>query len=141
MDRDGLTIVPEARPTGLYEQPQPGQGQPARAAVPPADTQPADTQPASAQPASADPRAGGRAASRGGRGGTFRALGSRPFRYYFIGQVASASGSFLQQTAIGWLVLELTKSPASLGLVLAVGGVPSLILGPWGGTDAALTDL
>ena len=65
-----------------------------------------------------------------------RALGSRPFRLYFAGQVASASGTFVQQTAIGWLVLRLTGSAAELGLVLAAGGVPSLLFGPWGGTVA-----
>jgi Transmembrane secretion effector len=66
----------------------------------------------------------------------FRALHSRPFRLYFLGQVASASGTFLQQTAIGWLVLQLTGSAVSLGLVLAAGGLPSLILCPWGGSIA-----
>ena len=70
---------------------------------------------------------------RPARTGAFRALHSTPFRIYFAGQVASASGTFLQQTAIGWLVLQLTGSAAALGLVLAAGGVPSLILGPWGG--------
>jgi MFS family permease len=104
MDRDGLTLVPEARPL-------------------------ADPSP------SADPTPSGQ------RGGSFRALRSRPFRLYFIGQVASASGTFLQQTAIGWLVLRLTGSPASLGLVLAVGGVPSLLLGPLGGSLADRVDL
>jgi MFS family permease len=74
-------------------------------------------------------------------GGSFRALRSRPFRLYFIGQVASASGTFLQQTAIGWLVLQLTGSATSLGLVLAAGGVPSLLLGPWGGSVADRVDL
>src|SRR5208282_5388346 len=76
-----------------------------------------------------------------GRRDSFRALNSRPFRRYFAGQVASASGTFLQQTAIGWLVLRLTGSAASLGLVLAAGGVPSLILGPWGGTVADRVNL
>jgi hypothetical protein len=57
---------------------------------------------------------------------TFRALRSRPFRLYFAGQVASASGTFVQQTALGWLVLRLTGSATDLGLVLAVGGVPPL---------------
>jgi MFS family permease len=76
-----------------------------------------------------------------GRRGTFRALSSRPFRLYFAGQVASASGTFLQQTAIGWLVLRLTGSAAELGLVLAVGGVPSLLFGPWGGTVADRVNL
>jgi MFS family permease len=75
------------------------------------------------------------------RRGSFRALRSQPFRLYFIGQVASASGTFLQQTAIGWLVLQLTGSAASLGLVLAAGGVPSLLFGPWGGTIADRVDL
>src|ERR1700722_14053128 len=75
------------------------------------------------------------------KGGPFRALRSRPFRIYFAGQVVSASGTFLQQTAIGWLVYQLTGSAASLGLVLAAGGVPALILGPWGGSIADRIDL
>jgi predicted MFS family arabinose efflux permease len=75
------------------------------------------------------------------RKGEFRALHSRPFRRYFAGQVISASGTFLQQTAIGWLVLKITGSASSLGLVLAVGGLPSLVLGPWGGTIADRVDL
>ena len=58
-----------------------------------------------------------------------------------MGQVVSASGSFLQQTAIGWLVLELTGSPSDLGLVLAAGGIPSLLFGPWGGAVADRVDL
>jgi predicted MFS family arabinose efflux permease len=76
-----------------------------------------------------------------GRQGTFRALRSRPFRLYFAGQAASASGTFVQQTAIGWLVLRLTGSASELGLVLAVGGVPSLLFGPWGGTVADRVNL
>jgi MFS family permease len=55
--------------------------------------------------------------------------------------VASASGTFLQQTAIAWLVYRLTGSATSLGLVLAAGGVPSLLLGPWGGAVADRFDL
>ena len=77
----------------------------------------------------------------GVRKGSFRALRSRPFRRYFAGQVVSASGTFVQQTAIGWLVLRLTGSASSLGLVLAVGGLPSLLLGPWGGAIADRLDL
>jgi hypothetical protein len=74
------------------------------------------------------------AAKRGGS--SFRALKSRPFRIYFGGQVVSASGSFLQQTALGWLVFKLTGSASDLGLVLAAGGIPSLLFGPWGGAVA-----
>nr|WP_081635541.1 MFS transporter [Nocardia sp. BMG111209] len=76
-----------------------------------------------------------------GRANAVRALRSRPFRWYFAGQIASASGSFVQSTAIGWLVLQLTGSPASLGVVLAAGGVPPLLLGPWGGVIADRVDL
>ncbi|MEU0503074.1 MFS transporter [Nocardia sp. NPDC005998] len=75
------------------------------------------------------------------RANAFRALRSKPFRWYFAGQIASASGTFVQATAIGWLVLQLTGSPASLGMVLAAGGVPSLLLGPWGGVVADRVDL
>src|SRR5580700_1741666 len=109
MDRDGLTVVPEANAALVAAQ--------------------ADEPPAGQQPA-------GQQSVRQRRAGTFRALHSRPFRLYFIGQVASASGTFLQQTAMGWLVLKLTGNAASLGLVLAAGGVPSLLLGPWGGSIA-----
>ena len=106
MDREGLRIVPEAAPD-----PEDGAGQPSASGVP-AGTAPGDRATASV------------------RRGTFRALRSRPFRLYFAGQVASASGTFVQQTAIGWLVLRLTGSAAELGLVLAAGGVPSLLFGP-----------
>jgi predicted MFS family arabinose efflux permease len=117
VDREGLRVVPEATPRVDDGSAQPAD-QGAQAGTPPDDH--------------------GRAA---GRRGTFRALGSRPFRLYFAGQTVSASGSFVQQTAIGWLVLRLTRSPADLGLVLAVGGVPSLVFGPWGGTIADRVNL
>jgi MFS family permease len=124
MDRDGLTVVPEAVPVPVSE------------FVPVSGTVPGSEPAGPAE----KPPAGGQT-GRASRGGSFRALRSRPFRLYFAGQVASASGTFLQQTAIGWLVLKLTGSAAELGLVLAVGGVPSLLFGPWGGTIADRVDL
>jgi Transmembrane secretion effector len=121
VDREGLRVVPEAAPNVAQDSTPPaGQGE---VGAP------------GAQGAPAAPTGGDRGRV-GGRKGTFRALRSRPFRLYFAGQVASASGTFVQQTAIAWLVLRITGSPAELGLVLAVGGVPSLLLGPWGGTVA-----
>jgi MFS family permease len=89
----------------------------------------------------AGPVPGSETATATKAGSSFRALRSRPFRLYSGGQVVSASGSFLQQTAIGWLVLELTGSPRDLGLVLAAGGIPSLLFGPWGGAVADRVDL
>jgi MFS family permease len=127
MDRDGLTVVPETNAARV-----------------------ADLAGAQAGPR-ADQAGGQPGVSRAGlaagekparaRRSTFRALRSQPFRLYFAGQVASASGTFLQQTAMGWLVLKLTGNAASLGLVLAAGGVPSLLFGPWGGTIADRVNL
>jgi predicted MFS family arabinose efflux permease len=76
------------------------------------------------------------APASGVRRSSFRALRSKPFSIFFAGQAISASGTFVQQTAIGWLVLKLTGSASDLGLVLAAGGIPNLLLGPWGGTVA-----
>jgi hypothetical protein len=53
----------------------------------------------------------------------------------------AGSGSFVQQTAIGWFVLELTGSPGDLGLALAAGGIPSQLLGPCGAAVADPVDL
>lgn len=78
---------------------------------------------------------------RPSRANAFRALRSPPFRWFFAGQIVSASGSFVQQTAVAWLVLQLTGSATSLGLVLAAGGLPPLLFGPWGGIVADRVDL
>jgi len=123
MDREGLRVVPEAVPDVEEGNAQPSG--PEQGTLPSGPRQDAQTG-----------TAPGDHVGTVRRRGTFRALGSRPFRLYFAGQVVSASGSFVQQTAIGWLVLRLTGSAAELGLVLAVGGVPSLLFGPWGGTIA-----
>jgi MFS family permease len=73
-------------------------------------------------------------------GSPLRALRIAPFRRYFVGQVTSASGTFVQQTALGWTVLNMTGSASTLGLVLAAGGIPYLLLGPLGGTLADRVD-
>src|SRR3954470_22526411 len=70
-----------------------------------------------------------------------RAFSHRDFRRFFVGQLPSASGTFLQQTALGWLVFQQTGSAASLGLVIASGSLPQLLLGPWGGALADRFDL
>ena len=132
MDRDGLIVVPEA--SGPLVTARAGE-----TADEPAAKQ-ADKQATVPAGSPAEEQAAGQPARRH-RAGTFRALHSKPFRLYFAGQVASASGTFLQQTAMGWLVLKLTGNAASLGLVLAAGGVPQLLFGPWGGSVADRVDL
>src|SRR5258707_5258707 len=66
-------------------------------------------------------------------GGTFEALRNRNVRVYFIGQLASTSGTWMQITAQGWLVYHLTKSSAWLGLVACAAGLPILLLAPIAG--------
>jgi MFS family permease len=65
---------------------------------------------------------------------TFEALvESSNFRRYFLGQTISQSGTWMQSVGQGWLVLELTHSPAQVGFVIAVQTLPILLLGPAGG--------
>ena len=78
-------------------------------------------------------------AAGGGRGVTaaLLALNSRTFsslrkhrnyRLYFIGQIVSVSGTWMQDTALPWLILGLTHSPVYVGAagVRAVRAVHAL---------------
>jgi MFS family permease len=67
---------------------------------------------------------------------TFAALKHRNFRLFFIGQLVSLTGSWMQSTAQGWLVYQLTGSKLLLGTVAAVGSLPMLLLSVWGGSVA-----
>ena len=64
---------------------------------------------------------------------TFASLSIRNYRLYATGQAVSSTGSWMQAVAQGLLVLRLTGSGTSLGLVIALQALPVLILGPWGG--------
>ena len=63
----------------------------------------------------------------------FSALSVRNFRLYFIGQLISISGTWMQSVALGWLVLQLSGSSIDLGLNIAVQFVPMLFFGAYGG--------
>jgi MFS family permease len=63
----------------------------------------------------------------------FPALKYRNYRFYFLGQLISFTGSWLQGVAFGWLVYQLTKSPFWLGAISAVSGLPILLLSLYGG--------
>lgn len=56
---------------------------------------------------------------------TFAALKYRNYRLWFWGQMLSISGSWMQTTAQGFFVYELTKSPAYLGYVSFISGIPT----------------
>ncbi len=67
---------------------------------------------------------------------TFSSLYVRNYRLYYIGQIISTSGTFMQSVAQAWLVLQLTNSGAALGIATALQYVPILFLGPYGGVVA-----
>ena len=67
---------------------------------------------------------------------TFSSLSIRNYRLYYIGQIISTSGTFMQTIAQGWLVLKLTNSGTALGVVVALQYVPLLIFGSYGGVIA-----
>jgi len=64
---------------------------------------------------------------------TLSALQYPNFRLYFIGQLISLSGSWMQIIAQGWLVFNLTQSELWLGIVACAAGLPSLVLSPFAG--------
>ncbi|MEI2690514.1 MAG: MFS transporter [Anaerolineae bacterium] len=67
---------------------------------------------------------------------TFAALRHPNYRLWFMGQLVSVAGSWMQTTAQGFLIYELTKSPAFLGYVGFAAGVPSWVFMLYGGVIA-----
>ena len=71
---------------------------------------------------------------------TFRSLRSRNFRLFFVGQLTSQSGTWMQSIAVIWVVLQLTDDGVALGLATAAQFLPVLVLGAWGGLVADRVD-
>ena len=71
-----------------------------------------------------------------GRTGALRSLAHRGYRLYFAGQFVSMVGTWMESTALGWLVYRLTGSGTMLGGVTAAGQAPSVALGLLGGSAA-----
>jgi MFS family permease len=68
--------------------------------------------------------------------GAFPALRHRNYRLWFAGQLVSFLGTWMQGTAQGYLVFELTRSPAWLGYVAFAAGVPAWLFMLLGGVAA-----
>ena len=64
---------------------------------------------------------------------TFRAFGSRNYRLFFAGQSVSLIGTWMQQTAVSWLIYVNTHSEFMLGLSVFAGQFPTFLLSPLGG--------
>ncbi len=60
----------------------------------------------------------------------------RNYRLFFAGQAISLVGTWMQQVAQAWLVLQLTNDPLWLGVVAAAQFVPVMVLGLFGGVLA-----
>jgi MFS family permease len=71
---------------------------------------------------------------------TFSSLRIRNFRLYFVAQLISVSGTWMQAVAQAWLVLHLTGSGVDLGIVVGLQFLPMLVLGPFGGLVADRVD-
>ncbi len=67
---------------------------------------------------------------------TFRSMSVRNYRLYFVGQLISTSGTWMQSIAQAWLVFQLTGSGVALGVTTALQFTPMLLAGAWGGVLA-----
>jgi MFS family permease len=85
-------------------------------------------------------RSRGAAALRAGAARTFRSLHIRNYRLFFFGQLVSVTGTWMQQVAQTWLVLNLTDSGVDLGVTVALQFLPMLLFGMWGGLLADRSD-
>ncbi|NIV36925.1 MAG: MFS transporter, partial [Anaerolineae bacterium] len=64
---------------------------------------------------------------------TFRALHHRNYRLFWLGTLFAISGSWLQITALNWLLYQMTESPLMLGLVSFLAVLPAGLLSPFAG--------
>ena len=64
---------------------------------------------------------------------TFSAFQSRNYRLYFYGQSVSLIGTWMQRTAVSWVVYTMTHSTFMIGLVLFAGQFPSFLFSLFGG--------
>src|SRR3954462_788318 len=67
---------------------------------------------------------------------TFNAFKSRNYRLYFFGQSVSLIGTWMQKTAVSWVIYELTHSKFMLGLTLFASMFPSFLFSFIGGVAA-----
>jgi len=69
-------------------------------------------------------------------GKSTRAFRSRNYRLFFTGQSITLIGNWMQQLALGWLLLRLGGSATDLGLLAALTQMPTIFLGPVAGVVA-----
>lgn len=63
----------------------------------------------------------------------YHPLAQRNYRLFVAMQLAGSTGIWMQRLAQDWLVLQLTGSPAAVGLAVALQFLPMLVVGPISG--------
>ena len=73
---------------------------------------------------------------------TFRSLRKhRNYRLFFAGQLVSVVGTWMQNIALAWFVVELTRSPLAVGALAFCRFVPFTVLGLFAGVVADRLDV
>ncbi len=67
---------------------------------------------------------------------TFASLRMRNYRLFVLSQIVANTGLWMQRVAQDWLVLQLTGSPAAVGVTVALQFTPMLLFGLFGGVIA-----
>jgi MFS family permease len=70
----------------------------------------------------------------------FRILKNGNYRQYFMGQLISMSGTWMQSVALSWLVYRLSGSAYWLGVITMCGQFPAFLMGPFSGVVADRVD-
>lgn len=66
-------------------------------------------------------------------GEMFRSLRSRNYRLFFMGQIVSLVGTWMESLAMSWLVYRLTGSEVLLGTVAFSSQIPMFVVTPFAG--------
>jgi len=66
----------------------------------------------------------------------FRSLAHRNYRLFFIGQLISMIGTWMQTIAQSWLIYSLTHSATLLGITNFLSLIPALLISPYAGVIA-----
>src|SRR5262249_1422370 len=71
-----------------------------------------------------------------GLAATFRSLRHRNYRLYFFGQLISLMGTWMQSTALSWLMFDITGESTWTSSIVTAQILPTFLFGVWGGALA-----
>jgi MFS family permease len=70
----------------------------------------------------------------------FAPLVHKPFRLFWIAQLVASLGTWMQNTAAGWLMTDLSATPTMVALVQTAALLPVFVLAPLAGALADMVD-